>query len=525
MAGIASMAAICSIRAWFGSMPILRHAVDDMVALDGAWRVLSGQRPHVDYYSALGPVSSFIYAFGLALAHNGVNGLNYGAAVFGFLLGLWAFAIARRRVAAPWAALIAISYALLIVAPAALGEPYYWTGESMYYNRYGYALTGIILMEAWLAPEEGSHALAEGVSTGLACGLLLFLKVSYFLVAAPLILVLLVVRRQSRARIAGIAFGFCAVTGVIMAWLGFHVGAVIQDLRTAAGARSERMALTRAGDYLLTVRRTLLSNVAVIAMAIFAGLAAMEKRGGWRSAVRAWFAPILGVALVVGAGMAIIVSNTQLSAMPLNGLFAILLADRAIRGVSSRKDWSGATRLSVCAAFALCALCVSVPLMIFNARALAFGLHESGVPADSPAVSRIHSGVMRGFRIMGASEPWMTGRAYVDEINEGIDLLERWSPPTETVYSLAYTNTFSYALERRPARGGSTWLHPMVNFSDRYKPSAEWLMGQADVLMVPKCPGVFRTDYVLRNYSWYVKERFHLIAESPNWALYRRNQR
>lgn len=525
IAGIAGIAAICLTRALFGGLPMMRYGIDEMVALDEGWRVLSGQRPHVDFYSALGPCTTYILAFGLALAHGQVQGLNYGSAILGCLAAMWSFLIARPRMAPPLTALIGVFSALMIVAPTALGDPYFYTSEAMFYNRYGYVLLGIILMESYLEPRQRSSSVAGGASTGAACALLLFLKASYFFVAAVLIVMLLLFRRGGKGRIAGILLGFGGIASVILGCLGFHLGAVMTDLQMAASARGERLVgLMHMGDYWDILRGTVPSSLGLLVFAVFAGFAAPEKKVGWLSRVPNWCGPLCGAVLVIGAGWASIVSNFQLYAMPLNALFAIVLSEGALRNFVARQGWRTASQRRLGALLALGALCLFAPVMTVNARALAFGLRLSYVPSNSPEVSLIHSAVTREFKIMGPSAEWSTGRAYVDQINEGIDLLNGWSPPGETVYSLAYVNPFNYAMQRKPARGGSAWLHPVYNFSDTHKPSPEWLMGGADVIMVPKCPWCHKTDYVMRNYSAYLFAHFHPIVESKSWLLYRRNQ-
>jgi hypothetical protein len=518
---IAVMAAICATRAAYHGLPVLIHANDNMIALDGGWRVLSGQRPHVDFYSALGPISSMITAFGLALDHHAVQGINYGSAILGFLIGLWSFLIARSRMASPWAALTGIFFALLIVAPAPLGDPYYTITEAMFYNRYGYALLALILIEAYLPLREGHRTpVAGGLSSGAACGLLLFLKASYFLIAAPMIAVMLLMRRQDKARIAGILLGFGGALTVMLAYLGFHAGAMVHDLRIAAGARAGEL---HSDNLLVKVRATLIPNLSLLALATLFGYAADTTTEDWRGRILASGRRVLAALLVVGTGVAVLVSNYQSGATPLNGLFAIMLADTAMRNAGAGKGRVNDFRLSSYVLIAVWALCLSVPLMTSEGRSLVYGLQESHVPADSPKVNLIHSGVTSELKLMGIS-PTIPSK-YADPVNDGIVLLQRWSPAAETVFSLNVCNPFSYVLQRKPALGGSTWLDPNRNFSDTWKPSPEWLLGHADVAMVMKSPGFFEVDYILHNYMGYLSAHFHLVAESKFWWLYRKNGR
>jgi len=525
------IAAICLARACYRGLPIVTGAIDLTVALDGGWRVLNGQRPHVDYYSALGPISQFITAFGLALANHAVRGLNYASAILGFLISLWSLAIARSRMAPPWEALTGIFFALLIVAPAPLGLPFDFIGEAMFYNRYGYALMAIILIESYLAPRDARSSPAGGFSTGLACCVLLFLKASYFFAAAALIGSMLLIRRQNKERLIGVCLGFGAALTIMLAYLGFHAGAMVGDLRMAAAARAQGMFAP--GHIGIPLRGTFVSNMSLLVMAGLAGLVSFNAREDWRGRIPAWCWNVYGAALVIGAGMALLATNWQFSSAPLNAVFAIVLADAAMRNVSAGRHRANPSPLWSGIVLAVWALFLSVPMMAWNVQALVVGFEQSGVPKNSPQVSLIHSGVMSDMRLMGWSRPWINGAAYATELNDGISLLERSSPATETVYTLDYADLFGYALQRKPARGGSTWLHPEYNFSDHFKPSPEWLLGYPDVVMVPKpqCrvysvedPPCFRTEYIQRNYFGYLSSRFRLVAESEYWQLYRRNR-
>src|SRR5579862_6506066 len=52
---------------------------DIFVPLDGAWRILNGQRPVTDFYAQLGPLYHLLNAAGLALAGGDSRGLGYAA--------------------------------------------------------------------------------------------------------------------------------------------------------------------------------------------------------------------------------------------------------------------------------------------------------------------------------------------------------------------------------------------------------------------------------------------------------------
>src|ERR1039458_8203493 len=66
----AALAATCGAAIYVGAPPAYRFPEDYGQFLDGAWRLLNGQRPHIDFYS---PYGVFVYvptAMGLALTHS-----------------------------------------------------------------------------------------------------------------------------------------------------------------------------------------------------------------------------------------------------------------------------------------------------------------------------------------------------------------------------------------------------------------------------------------------------------------------
>lgn len=112
---------------------------------------------------------------------------------------------------------------------------------------------------------------------------------------------------------------------------------------------------------------------------------------------------------------------------------------------------------------------------------------------------------------------------FVTYVNDGLDLLRHVSTARETVATFDFSDPFSYALERPPFRGGSIAMQDHFTFSDRFRPSADWLLGGADVVMVPKYP-VVPLQPLQEMYGAFLNSRFHLAAESARWFLYRRVQ-
>jgi hypothetical protein len=83
-----------------GAVPAPLFGHDIFFLLDNGWRVISGQRPHLDY-SPWGPVTFLITAAGLTISNHSVNGIGYGNALVALLVGGRTFYVAKNRLTLP----------------------------------------------------------------------------------------------------------------------------------------------------------------------------------------------------------------------------------------------------------------------------------------------------------------------------------------------------------------------------------------------------------------------------------------
>src|SRR5258708_17526674 len=124
-------------------------------------------------------------------------------------VGRWSFCLAKGRLAASPRLLLSFFLATLATSPHSPGVSPFVSSHAMVYNRYGYALVGLILMEAMARPFEKGGEWKGGFSTGVAMGLALFLKASFFFMAVGLIAgTALLLMRYAWQRLIGIVVGF-----------------------------------------------------------------------------------------------------------------------------------------------------------------------------------------------------------------------------------------------------------------------------------------------------------------------------
>lgn len=504
-----------------GIVPMRSYVEDAIFFADNAWRVVWGQRPHVDYSSGLGPVTYLLSALGLKLAGGNMNGLGYGNAFAGITIGIWAYALLVRRVSGLLAVAGAAMLCLLALGPVQLGESFRLSTIAMSYNRQGYALLGLLIVESFpLRQAEQVRGLGGALSTGALCAILLFLKANYFLVGLVLAAASLGWNgRLERRRIAGLAAGFAVVAVAFLAYLRFDVGAMLADLRMAASARSGAVSPA-------FVMQVFAENFP--GFLILAGLAAMTQMvvrpppdRGWVNRVLR-FRPLLLAAMLYCAGVLLLVTNCQLERLPMHELLALLFLDCILQCL-----WLDPRHAAVLAA-------VGIGLILgaqsADGLALVNGLRLKLLPAREFAYPVTGGGFAGAIFIDDQLESRGThmarGNFLATSLNDGRNLLLRELQPGEKVTTMDTYNPFPFALGIEPPRGGMASATYQYLFSDRYHPSADAFFGTADVVMFPK-------EHALADAKWeglkmyYIPEmerRFVQVAESAQWRMYRRRK-
>jgi len=519
----------CALLAVIGWMTLFLGALhnntynvhDTFIFLDGAWRVLSGQRPHVDFYTGLGFVSYWLFALGLLVGNGDPNGIGLVRAVIGVGLTLWAYWLLKGRMRLGPLLLCCATLLLLVVSPFPLGKGHTSRSLAMFYNRYGYALCGLVLLECFAAderqPPEGRKTFGYGLSSGFALAVLAFVKITFFVVGAGFVAASLLSNGIRRARLAGLAVGFSAIAAIGLWYLRFDVSSFLGDLRFIAAARSAGFFL---GPAVAGAATGAVGAAALMALSLC--LLARERGGDRWRLVRWLLIPLL----TIGAGAVLLVSNSQAFGYPLNGLaMALLLDDVRLGGSGPAKGKQTAVVLLA----GVVALNLLIQMRDTARDAVGLGrafLHQVR-HAGAPGVARIQAAGMDRLVIEGSHadlRKYQTGSEYVRVINDGIGLLRAHSRDDESVIALEFTNPFSVSL-RRPPAGGANYFAIARNISrDRMLPAERMFRGAA-LVMIPKFQDseYATTDLLESHYADALRAWYRPAAESEFWRLYRRD--
>ena len=500
---VAALLAICGLTAFIGLAPVVMFGHDIFFFLDNGYRVLQGQIPHRDFQSAWGPLIYLIDAAGLRLSGLRPEGLGYATAIFGGLISIWAYLVARRRVSPVAACVVGIYTLLLIAAPFSLGYGPLNFSHAMMYNRYGFALLGIVLVEC----SATSPGAGGGWSTGIAVALLAFLKVTYAVVAIPLILVTSGANLFRKRRLVALCGGGALAAILVLLYLRFDIAAMMSDLVMAASGRSRSWRP-------LEIFRLGFGQPADSVPLLLLALAVGTSRLRWCT--------LAVVTLALGGFL--LSTNHQPSALALNGFVAVVIADAFFR----QNQATGKTADGAVVAF-LAFACLA-PLCFQNGLSIVAAAREKLHPATLGLV-RLDS--VNGASLVFPASPFETetgGPAYVRVVNDGMALLRRHTGPRDGVLTIDMMNPFNYLLDRPSPTGGLAAGAYNYVISDAAHPSGERWAGNARYVLVRKySPGVkdygvesYHIEGIRRIYQPTLDQRFQVLEETPHWILYAR---
>ena len=518
---ISGLLAICGATALIGAVPTKMCGHDVFIALEMGWRVINGQRPHVDFTSGWGPVWFLVAALGLKLSRYSVDGVGYGNAVVAFIVGTWSFLLAKGRLFSSWRILLSLFLAAMACSPYALGFSPLLSSHAMVYNRYGYALLGLVMLECFEEARDSSDNCYKdwigGVSTGAVLSLTLFLKANFFLAGLGLVAILsLLFRRLDYRRLGGALLGFSFTSLGLLAYLRFDFVGMIRDLRMAGAARSGVLTWDIFVSKMLSRPLVLLEMVLLI---FFAGTFFNNRVERWRTA------NLITIGFVVlAADMGLMLTNAQWGGFPICAVFGILLSNEVARHWRTLSEPEGRRNPAPLVEVLCLAALLYVPLFASDLTGLAYGLWDKEHTPIQGFVIPFTTPILKPLSLYDGTPPRSNGRIYTTYVNDGVALLERESRREETVLSIDMTNPFPYALERPPAHGGIASPTYHFNIDDHHRPSDDAFFGNADIVMVPKHPALDDFFYkgLLRAYEPGLHRRYQLVAQSDWWWMYRK---
>jgi hypothetical protein len=522
--------AVSFVALWQGPAPIT-GPWDVMALLDGAWRIVNGQIPHVDYHNPIGPLTYLATAFGMKIAGPSTLSIVVGSVLLLVVLLPWAWRIASSRLP-PAMAFVTVFFAgFLLISPRPLGYGIRETTYAMLYNRQGYVLLSMFLVCLFLSRRESSKyaQMVDGFSAGLLLALMLYCKITYFAVAAASVLPGVVLFNRSKSWFFAALAGIMGASAAFYVFFHINLPSYLSDIAAAGHAQSPGMRI-----HLLKLGLT--NNLLWIYLIfLWLGLGMRINKPLEKppvSIARPWLITgwIVAIALVVETGNSVQGGGVEDPLFFIAGLIAIESFRR--RQSEPMRNPANQARLVYAAAIMVVVPVFCGSILVRDLAAFSYSTAWNLAKRHSfEASRRLHSESLRDFLVPESTKhitEYWPARDHPAKINEGLDLLRKYLAKGDRVATIAYINPFSFALGLRPARGGEQWWGIDLSFDRRAHPSPESFLSDASLVMVPKRGagpqgwGFETVDAMLELYGDYLRANFKAIASSDAWILYRR---
>jgi hypothetical protein len=476
-----------------------KYLNDLMIFLDGAHRIVSGQVPHVDFHTPMGPLTNLLPAAGYLLTGSLGAAMPLGVGLLILILAPVMALLLVSRLRPALALPMAVYLALILAAPANLGEPPQVLSFAMFYNRIGWAALALLLVMV-LPPRGARHPVRDGLCAAVLTLLMLYLKASYGAVALAFLAAMLL-DKDARRWAAFALVATVAVTLVLEAVWRLP-SAYLLDLLQAAHASG---AVQGGPERLLVSLRENLFDYVVFALAAAVALAALRD-----------LRLLLFLGFCGGAGLMIQNQNFQISGIVTLAAGAVVAAEAIARRGAPPAVLRGRAPL---AAAGVLLLALVAPMIVDRSVALGTHVVLAGTkPAYRFALPRLDRIVLAD---TGSIHDVRYTAEYVATLDDGARALTALGPKATRVTVLDFVNPFSAGLGLPSPRGDYSVTQFERTFDRTHFVAAEAALGDAGVVMEPKWridpPG---TEAFLALYADYLAAHFESAGETEHWRLY-----
>jgi hypothetical protein len=491
----------------YGAPPVNGRPWDQPNILDCAWRILNGQVPHRDFYDFHGDLPFYMTYLGMKLGHPSLAAIEYGNILMMALLIVPTAAVLRRRTSALFAFLYCLFIALLIITPRPMGDPYDYIDHAMMYNRYGEAFLALLGTIVFLAPGPGPVKQwvnrLEAVLVGALLVALLGCKLNYFGIGLVFVGTAWVIGRFRIPDMILCAAGAAGCLALALYVTKIPLSDMIKDYRMITVDQHEVKRLP--GLIIQVIKHILyLPVLLVLLWENYLGKAEQTHRAfPWRE--------VLVIVVIFVGSIMLLSTNCQVSGLPLTALAALYGAEYVRRETTENTDsYFVVTRHLGALALVVLFMGPWIVNELKTARYVAFAEKKK----DWNVPEALQSTAIKDYRFVQIGTRWAEMDIYMQELNDGVELLRRHASPDMRLNALLYSNPFELALGIKPAIGGLLSTDGL--FAVSHPPLSD-MIGNATHVMLDKDFTKFKKVY---GAEW---DALHLelVEETPHFVLFK----
>lgn len=503
--------------------------------LNGGWRIVSGQIPHTDYYNPIGALVNIPTALAMKLISFTASSFVYGNVVFGCLLALWAWNIAKNRLSSLNTFVFSFFIFILAISTRPLGYGITNTTYAMIYNRYGYSLFLLLLILLFVnrraSLENKNRNIINGLFAGILLALLLYCKITYFILGFALIIFCLLFYKPTRAWIAMFLIGFLLIVVGMFIFFHINIAAYISDISVSGQSQSMSQRLI---GVTRTVRDNLFSIYIIYLLLFLLSVVVINSftlKSELQELLRLW----LTITMIIISGMLLAGGNaSEGNDVPIFFAACLILYDFGNRHIHESESPSSNKSI-----IALLIILIMIPVFFSyttmkDIASIGYSTYWDIRRLKSVQLSqRFQSDALYDFVIPSNSDwatAYWTARDVPGRINEGLALLRHHINHNSRIFCLCFTDPFSFGLGLSPAVNTPLWWDENFSFNAKVYPKPEVLFQSVDFVIEP----VFTEDdmgcckdtvSLMGNlYGEYLKDKFSEIDYSSHWLLLARRK-
>ena len=491
---------------------------DLLFNLEGAWRLYTGQVPHLDFHTPSGILTFAITSLGFQLV--GVKPIAFvvGECVLAAAFTVLAILAVKDRLPALAGFLFVSICVALVLVPVTVGDQPTAFTFGMSYNRFGWSALSILSLLLFIEPCPGRDPIWTDLAAGIILTLgLFYLKITYFGVAMTAISLALLTSHHIRRHWPW----WCGTLSLalLVTFAPINDGYRGDIFFAIASGRVHSNPL----DIVLVFARTLVEQAIV-----FGEIIVLLYLVGQRCAT---LGDVFCGLFIWISGLFLLSQNAQTAAIPLYTVLTLLVYVRLgdWLGRATQRQLMLVSCLMTCALLPLSPLLVSTSLTLigYNIRARqsssAFVVTTTNlkglvVPAnhgdmfDELAARQDVHGWRKGF------EP--SESEYIKTILALADFLADEGAASARIIVIDQVNPLPFVLGASAPRGGNLWSGGGIAWQP-----PEQALGEADYVAIPRFPTQKDTLVEgLKTYQDYLSARFVQRYETPYWTvLQRRN--
>ncbi len=513
---------------------------DHFVFLTGAYRILNGQIPHVDFISPLGGLSFLLISLSYTLLGAYSYAIPLTLLLIFFVVIVCGSILVGDKMGRKYYSLLLFYVTLVCTSPFVVTIGLSRTSYAMWYNRFGWSI--FVLISVYFLCTKNSDKVLPREVFGLVfmTSILAYIKPTFVVAIIPIAAVGLFF--DNKKGICYYAFFSLLVAGIVEGvFPGFSLGYVWDLLAASEHSGFFYGSADQVLMYLVENLVWILCFVASVLVKHTYG--ELDRKAAWQVAFiflgTWWLTNQAALGIPLG-----------LAAVP---IWAGSTFDAASNGRNRSGRWEPAPLSGSGVLFGL-ALLITVPTMGERLWTLGDYVKEGYTEAGDPSLPVPFEGfegvlVSEGkfgadLRRVGRSGLTMSaslctyadasqqgsdvsleadGFDYVQSLQAAVNLTEQHVPPEASVLTFDFVNPINLLTDRPPTSGKQLWYHKDRTFSSEHLgPPEQWLRGVRYIL-VPRVPvNASSRNELLRNAGCFLENKFEEVERTALWILLKR---